>query len=116
LLGKRYIFVQSLELKTLSLAQFLDFVKNKIIIQKAISQSKGQMNKFYSVWKLFLSLLENGKWYSCNYVIWYYLNLFYIVLVTSTLMKKEIKKKFPRGHKPKGSQQADIMCTFIIHV
>ena len=59
LLGKRYIFVQRLELKTLSLSQFLDFVKNKIIVQRAISQSKGQMNKFYSVWKPFLSLLEN---------------------------------------------------------
>ena len=53
LLGKRYIFVQVLELKTLSLSQFLDFVR--------ISQSKGQMNKFYSVWKPFLSLLENCK-------------------------------------------------------
>jgi len=59
LLGKRYIFVQRLELKTLSLSQFLNFVKNKIIVQRAISQSKGQMNKFYSVWKPFLSLLEN---------------------------------------------------------
>ena len=59
LLGKRYIFVQRLELKTLSLSQFLDFVKNKIIVRRAISQSKGQMNKFYSVWKPFLSLLEN---------------------------------------------------------
>ena len=52
------LFVQRLELKTLSLSQFLDFVKNKIIVQKAIAQSKGQMNKFYSVWKPFLSLLE----------------------------------------------------------
>jgi len=58
LLGKRYIFVQRLELKTLTLSQFLDFVKKKIIVQRAISQSKGQMNKFYSVWKPFLSLLE----------------------------------------------------------
>ena len=61
LLGKKYIFVQRLEIKTLSLSQFLDFVKNKIIVQRAISQSKGQMNKFYSVWKPFLSLLENCK-------------------------------------------------------
>ena len=58
LLGKRYIFVQRLELKTLSLSQFLDLVKNKIIVQRAISRSKGQMNKFYSVWRPFLSLLE----------------------------------------------------------
>ena len=58
LLGKRYIFVQRLELKTLTMSQFLDFVKNKIIVGRAISQSKGQMNKFYSVWKPFLSLLE----------------------------------------------------------
>ena len=49
LLGKRYIFVQRLDLKTLSLFQFLDFVKSKIIVQRAISQSKGQMIKFYSV-------------------------------------------------------------------
>mgnify|MGYP000300200845 FL=1 len=58
LLGKRYIFVQRLELKTLTMSQFLDFVRNKIVVQRAISQSKGQMNKFYSVWKPFLSLLE----------------------------------------------------------
>ena len=43
LLGKRYIFVQRLELKTLSLSQFLDFVKNKIIVQRAILQSKKQI-------------------------------------------------------------------------
>ena len=62
LLGKRYIFVQRLVLKTLSLFQFLHFVKNKIIVQiRAISQSEGQMNKFNSVWKPFLSLLENCK-------------------------------------------------------
>ena len=36
LLGKRYIFVPRLELKTLSLSQFLHFVKNKIIVQRAI--------------------------------------------------------------------------------
>ena len=58
LLGKRYIFVERLELKTLTMSHFLDFVNNKIIVQRAISQSKGQMNKFYSVWKPFLSLLE----------------------------------------------------------
>ena len=33
LLGKRYIFVQRLELKTLSFFQFLQFVMNRIIIQ-----------------------------------------------------------------------------------
>ena len=59
LLGKRYIFVQRLEQKTFSLPQFLDIVKNKTIVQRAIAQSKGQMSKFYSVWKPFLSLLEN---------------------------------------------------------
>ena len=42
LLGKRYIFVQRLELKTLILSQFLGFVKKKIIVQRTISQSKGQ--------------------------------------------------------------------------
>ena len=40
LLGKIYIFVQRFELKTLSLSQFLDFFKNEIIVQRAISQSK----------------------------------------------------------------------------
>ena len=35
----------------------LDFVKSKIIAQRTISQSKGQMSKFYSVWKPFLCLL-----------------------------------------------------------
>ena len=59
LLGKRYIFVQRLEQKTFSLPQFLDIVKNKTIVQRAIAQSKFQMSKFYSVWKPFLSLLEN---------------------------------------------------------
>ena len=59
LLGKRYIFVQRLEQKTFSLPQFLDIVKNKTTVQRAIAQSKGQMRKFYSVWKPFLSLLEN---------------------------------------------------------
>ena len=43
--------MQRLQLKTFSLSQFLDFVKNKIIVQRAISQSKGQTNKFYSGWK-----------------------------------------------------------------
>ena len=42
LLGKRYIFVQRLDLKTLILSHFLGFAKNKIIVQRAISQSKGQ--------------------------------------------------------------------------
>ena len=50
--------MQRLELKTLSLSQFFDFVKNKIIIQRAISKSKGQINKFYFAWKPFPSLLE----------------------------------------------------------
>ena len=62
-----YVPIHKLEsLKTLTLSQFLDFVKNKIIVQRAISQSKGQMNKFYSVWKPFLSLLENCKQDRCN--------------------------------------------------
>ena len=56
LLGKRYNFVQRLELE--SLPRFLDFVKNRIIVQRAICQSKGQMYKFYSLLKPFLSLLE----------------------------------------------------------
>ena len=59
LLGKRYIFVQRLELKTLSVSRLIDFVKNEIIVQTGISQSKGQMNNLYIVWKPFLSLLVN---------------------------------------------------------
>ena len=36
------MLVQMLELKTVNLYQFLDFVKNKIIMQRAILQSKGE--------------------------------------------------------------------------
>ena len=46
LLGKRYIFVQRLELKTFNLSQFLDFVKNKIIVQRAISNQKVKWTSF----------------------------------------------------------------------
>jgi len=58
LLGKRHIFLQGLGLKTKSLSQFLNYVKNKIIVQRAILLSKGQMNKFYSVSKPFFYLLQ----------------------------------------------------------
>ena len=57
LVGKRYIYVERLEQKAVSFVQLLDFVKNKIIVQRANFQFKGQMNKFNSVWKPFLSLL-----------------------------------------------------------
>jgi len=58
LLGERHIFLHGLGLKTKSLSQFLDFVKNKIIVQRTILPSKGQMSKFYSVSKPFFYLLQ----------------------------------------------------------
>lgn len=57
LLGKRHIFLQRFELKTPNLVQFFDFVKNKIIVQRSIFHSKGQMNQFYTIWKPLLCLL-----------------------------------------------------------
>ena len=57
LLGKRYIFLQRLEFKAPNLFQFLDLVKNKILVLRSIFQSKGQIGKLYSVWKPLLSLI-----------------------------------------------------------
>ena len=42
-------------------SSIVSFFKNKIIVQRAIAQSKGQMDNFNFVWKPFLSLLEKLK-------------------------------------------------------
>ena len=57
LLGKRYIYLQRLQFKAPNLCQFLDLVKNKILVLRSIFQSKAQIEKFYSVWKPLLSLI-----------------------------------------------------------
>ena len=57
LLGKRHIFLQRIELKPPSFDHFLEFVKDKLIVQRSISYSKGQKAKFLSLWKPLLSLL-----------------------------------------------------------
>ena len=57
LLGKRHIFLQRSEFKPPSFDHFLEFVKDKVIVQRSILYSKGQKAKFLSLWKLFLSLL-----------------------------------------------------------
>ena len=55
--GKRHIFLQRLEFKAPNLFHFLDLVKNKILVLRSIFQSKGQIEKSYSVWKPLLSLI-----------------------------------------------------------
>ena len=57
LLGKRHIFLQRSEFKPPSFDHFLEFVKDKVIVQRSILYSKGQKAKFVSLWKPFLSLL-----------------------------------------------------------
>ena len=57
LLGKRHIFLQRSEIKPPSFDQFLEFVKDKLIVQRSIFYSKGQKAKFLSQWKPLLSLL-----------------------------------------------------------
>ena len=57
LLGKRHIFLQRSEFKPPSFDQFLEFVKDKLIVQRSIFYSKGQKAKFLSLWKPLLSLL-----------------------------------------------------------
>ena len=57
LLGKRHIFLQRSEFKPPSFDHFLEFVKDKLIVQRSIFYSKGQKAKFLSLWKPLLSLL-----------------------------------------------------------
>ena len=57
LLGKRHIFLQRSEIKPPSFDHFLEFVKDKFIVQRSIFYSKGQKAKFLSQWKPLLSLL-----------------------------------------------------------
>ena len=57
LLGKRHIFLQRMELKPPSFDHFLEFVKDKLIVQRSILYSKAQKAKFLSLWKPLLSLL-----------------------------------------------------------
>ena len=57
LLGKRHIFLQRSEFKPPSFNHFLEFVKDKLIVQRSILYSKGQKAKFLKQWKPFLSLL-----------------------------------------------------------
>jgi len=57
ILGKRHIFMQRSEFKPPSFGHFLEFVKDKLIVQRSISYSKGQKAKFLSLWKPLLSLL-----------------------------------------------------------
>ena len=56
LLGKRHIFLLRIELKPPSFDHFLEFVKDKLIVQRSILYSKGQKAKFLSHWKPLLSL------------------------------------------------------------
>ena len=57
LLGKKHIFLQRSEFKPPSFDHFLEFVKDKVMVQRSILYSKGQKAKFLSLWKPFLSLL-----------------------------------------------------------
>ena len=57
LLGKTHSFLQRIKLKALSFDHFLEFVKDKLIVQRSILYSKGQKAKFLSLWKPLLSLL-----------------------------------------------------------
>ena len=57
LLGKRHIFLQRSEIKPPSFDHFLEFVKDKLIVQRSNFYSKGQKAKFLSQWKPLLSLL-----------------------------------------------------------
>ena len=44
LLGKRHIFLQRIELKPPSFDHFLEFVKEKLIVQRSILYAKGQIS------------------------------------------------------------------------
>ena len=50
LLGKRHIVLQRIECKPPSFDHFLEFVKDKLIVQRSILYSKGQKAKFLSLW------------------------------------------------------------------
>ena len=43
-------------LTTMNIDLFFDFVKGKLIVHKCTFQSKGQINKFHSLWKPLLCL------------------------------------------------------------
>ena len=58
LLGKRHIFVQRFEQKTPNIDLFFDFVKGKLIVHRCIFKSKGLINKFHSLCKPLLCLLQ----------------------------------------------------------
>ena len=57
LLSKRHIFLQRIEFKPPSFDHFLEFVKDKLIVQRSILYAKGQKAKFLSLWNPLLSLL-----------------------------------------------------------
>ena len=53
LLGKRHIFLQRSEFKPPSFNHFLEFVKDKLIVQRSILYSKGQKANFLKQWSLY---------------------------------------------------------------
>ena len=73
LLGKRHFFLQRSEFKPSSFDHFLEFVKDKLIVQRSIFYSKGQTAKFLSLWKPLLSMkLIEHLIYVCVKQAWLY--------------------------------------------
>ena len=58
LLGKRHVFVRRLEFKPPRFDLFVELVKEKINVQKAVNALKPQQSKLNTWWKPFLSLSD----------------------------------------------------------
>ena len=58
LLAKRHVFLQKLVHKSPNISLFLELVKEKVIVEKSISYSKGEEKEFKSFWKPLLSLIR----------------------------------------------------------
>ena len=58
LLAKRHAFLQKLVHKSPNISLFLELVKEKVIVERSISDSKGEEKKFKSFWKPLLSLIR----------------------------------------------------------
>ena len=58
LLAKRHVFLQTLVHKSPNISLFLELVKEKVIVERSISYSKGEEKKFKSFWKPLLSLIR----------------------------------------------------------
>jgi len=56
--AKRHVFLQKLGHKSPNISLFLELVKEKVIVERSISYSKGEEKKFKSFWRPLLSLIR----------------------------------------------------------